>query len=180
MPTYRGLQVADARHHFKTIVNLFPEEKLGKSPRLAGELRYAREHGINYFESPGDAVGSDDFLDETLRMARDPSAWPILLHCHACMDRTPAWMGIYRFVVEGRSLREVMREIEGHRGYRPKASVTLLYNRVLPPRAPEHYAADPDAALLLRCAAGTRDPYEESLRKELAAGARATGVVRGR
>src|SRR5205807_764601 len=79
---------------------------------------------------------SDEFLDETLRLSRDPSAWPILIHCHACMDRSPAWMGIYRFVVQGRSLREIFREIEGHRGYRPKASVTLLYNRVLPPRAP--------------------------------------------
>jgi len=123
LPTYRGLQVANERHHFKTIVNLFPEEKLGKSPRLAGELRFVREHGNHYIESPGEVAGSDAFLDETLRLAKDPSAWPILLHCHACMDRTPAWMGIYRFVVEGRPLREVMCEIEGHRGYRPKASV---------------------------------------------------------
>jgi hypothetical protein len=160
MPTYRGLQLADARHHFKTIINLFPESKLGRSPRLEGELRYAREHGIRYVENSGALADSDEFLDETLRLARDPSAWPILLHCHACMDRSPAWMGIYRFVVQGRPLREILREIEGHRGYRPKASVTLLYNRVLPPRAPEHYATDPDADLLRRCANGERDPYE--------------------
>jgi hypothetical protein len=171
MPTKRGLQVANERHHFKTIINLFPEGKLGPSPRLADELNFAREHGIRYVESSGMAADSDEFLDETLRIARDPSAWPILVHCHACQDRTPAWMGVYRFVVQGRSLREILREIEGHRGYRPKASVILLYNRVLPPRAPEHYAADPDAALLRQCAAGTRDPYEETRAKELAAGA---------
>ena len=40
------------------------------------------------------------------------------------MDRTPAWLGIYRFLYEGRALAEVLREIEQHRGYRPKASVT--------------------------------------------------------
>ena len=116
--------------------------------------------------SPGGAASSDAFLDETLRLARDPDAWPILVHCHGCMDRTPAWMGIYRFVVQGRPLDEILREIERHRGYRPKASVTLLYNRVLSPRAPERYAADPTASLLRACAEGTRDPYEDQLRAE--------------
>src|SRR4029079_10338505 len=97
------------------------------------------------------------FLDLTLDVARDPSAWPILVHCHGSRDRSPAWMGIYRFVVEARPLAEVLAEIEQHRGYRPKASVTLLYNRVLRPRAPGHYAADPTAALLRSCANGARD-----------------------
>jgi hypothetical protein len=54
-----------------------------------------------------------------------------------------------------------MQEIERHRGYRPKASVTLLYNRVLEPRAPRRYASDPTAALLRRCAAGTHDPFDD-------------------
>ena len=67
-------------------------------------------------------------------------------------------MGIYRFVVEGKPLVEVMKEIERHRGYRPKASVILLYNRVLPLRAPDRYWADPTAAILRRCAAGALDP----------------------
>lgn len=168
MPSYRGLQIANARHHFKTIINLFPESRLGKSPRLAGELKFARENGIQYIESPAEVAKADEFLDDTLRIAQDPSAWPILVHCHASMDRSPAWVGIYRFVVQGRPLREIFCEIEGHRGYRPKASVILLYNRVLPPRAPDHYAADPDAALLRQCTVGTHDPYYDNLSKELA------------
>ena len=77
------------------------------------------------------------------------------------MDRTPAWVGIYRFVVEGRPLAQIMHEIERHRGYRPKASVTLLYNRVLEPRAPWRYASDPTATLLRRCAEGTHDPFDD-------------------
>jgi hypothetical protein len=36
--------------------------------------------------------------------------------------------------------------------------VTLLYNRVLEPRAPEHYRNDPTAAILRQCAFGTEDP----------------------
>jgi hypothetical protein len=168
MPTPRGLEIAYRRHHFKTIVNLFPEDTPDQSPLYPQELAFARAHGIHYIVSPSDVVSSDAFLDETLRLARDPSAWPILVHCHACMDRSPAWMGIYRFVVEGKPLDAILREIEGHRGYRPKASVTLLYNRVLEPRAPEHYAHDPTAALLRRCAAGVYDPFEDEVRAELA------------
>ena len=178
MPTYRGLEVANARHHFRTIVNLFPEDMPGRrSPRQADEARFAREHGINYVVSPLEAAKSEAFLDRNLAIARDPAAWPVLVHCHACMDRTPAWTGIYRFVVQGRPLDEILRELERHRGYRPKASVTLLYNRVLPRLAPDRYAADPTAALLKRSAEGTRDPYYEEIRAD-AAGANREPEIR--
>jgi hypothetical protein len=170
MPSPRGLEIAQARHHFKTIINLFPEDTPLQSPLYPQERAFAAAHDIHYIVSPSDFSSSDAFLDETLRLARDPSAWPILVHCHACMDRTPAWMGIYRFVVQGKPLDAIFREIEGHRGYRPKASVILLYNRVLEPRAPKHYASDPTAELLRRCAARAHDPYEDF---------RAAGGLRG-
>ena len=173
MPTYRGLEVAQARHHFKTIINLFPEVPPLKSPLHEEEIRFVRERGIHYVESPGGVAGADAFLDRTLALAQDPGAWPILLHCHGCMDRTPAWVGIYRFVVQGAPLAAILREIEQHRGYRPKASVTLLFNRVLPSRAPEHYADDPTAPLLVDCAAGTCDPYFEQIAYEAARANRA-------
>ena len=63
-------------------------------------------------------------------------------------------MGIYKFVVKGRPLLEMMQEIERHRGYRPKASVILLYNRVLPAVRGARYRADPTAPVLRRCAEG--------------------------
>jgi hypothetical protein len=159
MPTRRGLEVALSRQHFRTIINLFPEDTPQRSPLLGDELRFASEHRIRYVCSPSDPspTASNAFLSKTLQLAQDPSAWPILVHCHGCMDRSPAWMGIYRFVVERRPLDEIMQEIERHRGYRPKASVTLLYNRVLPARAGARYWADPTAMLLRRCAAGTTD-----------------------
>ena len=77
------------------------------------------------------------------------------------MDRSPAWMGLYRFVVQGWPLADALREIERHRGLRPKASVTLLYNRVLPRLAPERSALDPTVPFLRECAAGTADPVAE-------------------
>ncbi len=160
MPSYRGLLVEQARLHFRTIINLFPEATAQGSPLFPAELKFAREHGIRFLGSPSDSsdAASSAFLDETLATAQDPSAWPILVHCHGCMDRSPAWMGIYKFVVKERPLLEVMQEIERHRGYRPKSSVILLYNRVLPPRAGKRYWADPTAALLRQCAGGTIDP----------------------
>jgi hypothetical protein len=80
------------------------------------------------------------------------------------MDRTPAWMGIYRFLVQGRPLEEILREIEQHRGLRPKASVTLLYNRVLPARDAERFERDPVGRQLRRNASGTTDPFYAELR----------------
>jgi hypothetical protein len=155
MPTYAGLKVAQERHHFKTIINIFPEDLLSqRSPRLPDEHRFVREHGIRYIEASGSDNDSDELVDLTLKLARDPEAWPILLHCHGCMDRSPGWMGIYRFVVQGRPLLEILKEIEAHRGYRPKASITLLFNRALEPRAPERYRADPLALKLQEYAHG--------------------------
>ena len=166
MPTARGLEIAQARHHFKTIINLFPEDTPLRSPRLPEELRFVAQHHLRYVRSPASVADSDDFLDLTLELAQEPDAWPVLVHCHGCMDRTPAWVGIYQFVVEGKPLEESLRFIEQHRGYRPKASVTLLYNRVLPRLAPEHARNDPTLALLNRCARGTVDPYYAELRAE--------------
>jgi protein tyrosine phosphatase (PTP) superfamily phosphohydrolase (DUF442 family) len=160
MPTVRGLEIEQNRLGFRTIINLFPEATAQGSPLSPAELRFAREHGIRYLGSPSDPseAASSAFLDGTLALAQDRAAWPILVHCHGCMDRSPAWMGIYKFLVKGRPLHEVMQEIERHRGYRPKASVILLYNRVLPGRGGARYWADPTAAYLRECANGMKDP----------------------
>jgi protein tyrosine/serine phosphatase len=156
MPTYRGLEIAHARHRFKTIINLFPEDTWQRSPLLPQEERFVREHGLRYVRATVTDIDSDEFLDRTLALARDPDAWPILVHCHGCMDRSPGWMGIYRFVVQGVPLDAILKEIEAHRGYRPKSSITLLFNRVLEPRAPERYRADPTARRLVECAHGVK------------------------
>jgi hypothetical protein len=159
MPTYDGLALAQQRHHFRTVVNLFPEYTPERSPLLTDELRFVRDHGLAYVgnEQDDDPSGGQ-FIARTLAVAQDPAAWPVLVHCHASMDRSPAWMGLYRYVVQGWSLADALREIEQHRGLRPKASVTLLYNRVLPLLAPQRAAQDPTLALLRRCAQGTDDP----------------------
>jgi hypothetical protein len=158
MPTYAGLKVAHERHHFKTIINIFPEDTSQRSQILPDEHRFVREHGIRYIEASAHDNDSDEFLDFCLNVAQDPESWPILLHCHGSMDRSPGWMGLYRFIVQGRPLDAILKEIEVHRGYRPKSSITLLFNRVLEPRAPERYRDDPTAKLLVECAHGVALP----------------------
>ncbi len=159
MPSYRALSIEQGRLHFKTIINLFDEASTQGSPYHEDEIRFVRDHGLRYLGSPSDGLESDRFLDETLALAQDPDAWPILVHCHGCMDRSPAWMGLYRFLVEGKPLATVFQEIERHRGSRPKAVVSLQYNRKLPPRAPDRFVTDPTCQLLVRCVAGTEDPF---------------------
>ncbi len=159
MPSYRGLAIEQERLGFKTIINLFDEASTQASPYHADEIRFVREHGLRYLGSPSDGLESDRFLDETFALAQNPDAWPILVHCHGCMDRSPAWMGMYRFLVEKQPLAAIYREIEQHRGTRPKAVVTLQYNRKLPKRAPEQFANDPTGPILLECARGTTDPF---------------------
>ncbi|WP_152053348.1 fused DSP-PTPase phosphatase/NAD kinase-like protein [Tautonia marina] len=167
MPHGEGLEVLHRRHGFKTIINLFQEDLPGlRSPHLDAEIAFAQAHDIHFIRSPVEASKAEAFMDETLRLANDPEAWPILLHCHACMDRTPAWWGIYQFVVKERPLIESLQAIEQHRGSRPKGSVTLLYNRVLARLAPDRHRADPTAALLQRYARGTPDPFEIQLERE--------------
>lgn len=173
MPTHAGLALAQPRYHFKTIINLFPEFTKEGSPHWPDELAFARANGITCLtQTPEDPTGVDS-VPRTLEFANDPANWPVLVHCHASMDRSPAWVGMYRFVNLGWPLVDVVKEIERHRGSRPKSSVTLLYNRMLSKLAPEKWSQDPTARLFRQNAEGTPDPMEQMLAR-----ARKSYVVR--
>jgi len=147
MPPPDGLALAAERHHFKTIINLFNEDTPQRHPNFPKELAYAQSHGIRYVRAEGKSYGAA-FVESTLNEARNPDNWPVLVHCHGNMDRTPAWLGIYRFIDQGWSMTDVLLAIERHRGYRPKGGTTMLYSDVLPVLAPERWAADPAAQRL--------------------------------
>ena len=78
----------------RTIINLFPEDTPLHEPALSRRAWSSRESARHPLRRQpiGRCVASDAFLDETLRLARDPSAWPILVHCHgvhgpySCLD----------------------------------------------------------------------------------------------
>jgi len=159
MPTYRGLKLAHERIGFKTIINLFPEFTPEGSPHWPDEQRFARENGIALYNQPPTDPTGERYVQQTLAIAKDPANQPVLVHCHASMDRSPAWVGMFRFLVNGWPVKDAIAEIERHRGSRPKSSVTLLYNRMLPLLDAERASTDPTAALLKQNAEGTIDPY---------------------
>ena len=99
--------------------------------------------------NPGDGTAGEDFIGQRSKAgSRNPKNWPVLVHCHASMDRSPAWVGIYRFVVQRWPLVDALREIERHRGLRPKGAVTVLYTQILPKIAPDRCVLDPNVFTL--------------------------------
>ena len=152
MPSYRALaDRAGQRLHFKTIINLFDEASTQASPYHEDEIRFVREHGLALSRQP--VRWSRSRIGSSMRRSRwpeDPGAWPILVHCHGCMDRSPAWMGLYRFLEsKGNRSDEVFREIERHRGSAAEggrfASVRTASFR---PGLPTAGRADPTCRLL--------------------------------
>jgi hypothetical protein len=114
-------------------------------------------------------------VQSTLDEVRKPENWPVLVHCHGNMDRTPAWLGMYRFIDQGWKLADILGAIERHRGYRPKGGTTILYNDVLPALAPDRWASDPVAKRLVANANGIK--HQAELRAENLAGQK-PGTVR--
>lgn len=58
MPPPSGLALANDRHHFKTIINLFNEDTPLRHPNFPAELAYAESHGIRYIRAQGKSYGS--------------------------------------------------------------------------------------------------------------------------
>ncbi len=164
MPPPDGLALAHSRHGFKTIINLFNEDTPQRHRDYPAEVAFAAKHGIRYVRADSSAQGVD-FVRKTLEVARDPNNWPVLVHCHGNMDRTPAWVGIYRFIDLGWSMNDVLAAIERHRGYRPKGGVTVLYGDVLPVLAQDRWNEDPVACRLGEYAR----EYAERTKSEIAA-----------
>lgn len=147
MPPPKGLALANERHHFKTIINLFNEDTPLRHPDYPAEFAYAKANGIKYVRADGTMYG-EDFIESTFAVARNPENWPVLVHCHGNMDRTPAWVGMFRFHFQGWNLTEVLTAIERHRGYRPKGGVSVLYCDVLSKIDKERWEKDPVARRL--------------------------------
>lgn len=164
MPPPHGLALAHKRHHFKTIINLFNEDTPQRHPDFPAEMAYAKANGIKYVRAEGKSYGSK-FVESTFAVARDPENWPVLVHCHGNMDRTPAWLGMYRFYYQGWSLAEVFAAIERHRGYRPKGGTSVLYCDVLSEIDPEKWSKDPVARRLEEQTKGFSQPALPIARK---------------
>jgi hypothetical protein len=115
-PGARSLALAQRRHGFRTIVYVHPDTNTAAH---AGEARVARRCGIRLIDAIDEGFRPEDLL----RLARDPSARPILLHCIEGKNRTPAWLAVYRIAEQGWSARKAFAEMERVSGRRLKSYI---------------------------------------------------------
>lgn len=113
-PAARSLGLAHRRYGFRTIVYVHPNTDTAAH---AEEVRLARRRGIRLI----DAIEEDFQPEDLLRLTRDPSARPVLLHCIEGRNRTPAWLAVYRIVEQDCSPAEAFAEMERISGRRLKS-----------------------------------------------------------
>lgn len=113
-PSSWSLALAQRRYGFRTIVYLHPETSTAAH---AEEVQFARRAGIRLIEAASSNLQPEDLL----RLTRDPSARPILMHCIEGQNRTPAWLALYRISEQGWSLPEAYAEMERISGQRLKS-----------------------------------------------------------
>ena len=161
--TARGLEIAQRRHGFKTIINLFQEDLPGlRSPYLDDEVAFAEEHGIHYLRSPLEASEADAFLERDApaghgpRRLADPRPLP-RLH-----GPDPGLVGDLPVRRRGRAAD---RRDAGDRAA-PGLAAEGVGDVALQPRprraGPRRYRDDPTAALLRQVPEGTCDPFFEA------------------
>lgn len=117
---YRGQQPTDAgvkklsELGVKTIVYLHHDKK-----QAAHEQQLAESLGMRFVHIPMSAitVPSPAKIDQWLKVATDPAARPVFIHCQHGRDRTGALVGTYRIQHDGWSFDQAYAEMK-QRGFR--------------------------------------------------------------
>jgi len=107
----------------KTIINLRQED----SDLELWEREYAYKNNLAYFHFPMDAKMPPDVgqLSAILRILRDVSSRPILIHCYGGRDRTGLVVGVYKAQFTNESLDNIHQEMLMY-GYNERAYPLLL------------------------------------------------------
>jgi protein tyrosine/serine phosphatase len=105
-------------HNIRTILTLLGDEP--DSPEQQKEERVVRETGVELVRigMPGDGCAEFDLLEQAAAVIADPSRRPVLVHCHAGVNRTGASYAVYRMKYCGWDFERAMAEAE-HYGYDP-------------------------------------------------------------
>ena len=155
MPTYLGLKLAQDRYHFRTIINLYPEYTTEQSPHWQDELRFVREHGLNYVGNESrDGTAGDDFrsTDDRGIPARGVVADPgSLSRQHGSLARVGGDLpvcgpGLTPSADAPPRDRAASRPSSQGCGHRP------VHSHPAAMIAPDRCAEDPTFALLKKCA----------------------------
>jgi len=122
-PDAAGMQAIEALG-IKRIIELrnFHDDK----DEIAGTTLVAEDIGINTWNL------EDEDVIRVLRILKDPSKGPFLIHCLHGADRTGTMCAMYRLVVQGWSKDDAIKEMtEGGFGYHAMWSNLIRYLRAV-------------------------------------------------
>ena len=159
-----GLKRMVYDHGIKTVITLRFAANPKDMPPDIGEETYCRLVGLKHVRIPYRswmpvqgglptdeaslaAVPADEGVEAFLRIMRDPSNYPVLIHCFAGIHRTGAYCAIYRMEFENWTNEKAIAEMKVH-GYTVDHPDVLAYLENYRPRghtepALEHPAIRP-------------------------------------
>lgn len=112
------------RYHIKTILVLLSDEP--DNPDQKQEESIARDRGVQVkrIGMPGDGTADFDKLEQAAAVLADESTHPVLVHCHAGVNRTGAVYAVWRMKYCGWDAEHAIAEAE-ERGYDPGTNPAL-------------------------------------------------------
>lgn len=123
--TAEGFEDAVSRYHIRTVINVqddFPDPDVEKSFWLPGTIKESdlcQRLGVRYVWVAPDLVPvrftpaqRPGAVDDMLRVLDDETAYPVLIHCKAGLNRTGCLIAVYRMEYQGWSHRDAFQEMK--------------------------------------------------------------------
>lgn len=110
-PSANDIEELRHKYKLKTVVNLRGERL--EDWYLEESLACA-ENAITLINirASGRHPPSDEEIQEFLQLVRDPSNYPILVHCQGGIHRTGAYIALYRLMIQKWEPQRVLQELE--------------------------------------------------------------------
>jgi protein tyrosine/serine phosphatase len=117
----------------KTVVTLRDAIVPGQTPPDAAEEAYCKKMELNYVRiTPRNWSAADGSVPamagvrQFLAVMRDPSNYPVLVHCFAGIHRTGAYVAVYRMEFDGWDNARAIAEVQAHGYYNIDGERDLL------------------------------------------------------
>src|SRR5438067_3563691 len=103
-----GAYVALRSSGLKTVINLRAESRL---------YDWKAENGMHAIRIERNKPPTLQQAEQFLRLAGNPEAWPVLVHCQAGDGRGATMAALTRYAFDGWELEECLREVTRHRRF---------------------------------------------------------------